>query len=67
VREVLPATAKIIRDQPGYHRQKPELLMLAKTATGGVRLYSGETGRWMDASLSDITDRHVVALGNNCK
>jgi hypothetical protein len=66
-REITSATAKIVKGQPGYHRQKGDMLMLAKTSSGGVRLYSGESGNWMDASLADITDRHVVALVNNCK
>lgn len=67
MRDVAPAIAAVIRQQPGYHRQNPARLMLAMTASGGVRLYSVETCGWMDASLADITDLHVIALVESCR
>ena len=47
-------TLDIIRSQPGYRRG--QRMRLAITVDGGIRLYVSVNGRWMDASLSDISD-----------
>lgn len=52
--------ADVLRSQPGYVDSRP--LALARTESGGVRLYVVVDGELMDASLRDIEDREVLDL-----
>jgi hypothetical protein len=44
-------TPKAIKDQPGY--RSGAQLRVAKSATGGYRLYVRVSDQWMDGSLQD--------------
>lgn len=54
------APARLITAQPGYHRG--QTMILAKAATGGVRLFVAVSCQWMDGSLADI-ESPAAALG----
>ena len=49
---------QVIRKQPGYSGEGS--YQVAEAKTGGYRLYKWVSGKWMDASLSDIPSLETI-------